>query len=141
MTQFKPHTISSIHIQLYLHTYTSNKIAYANVCNSSIHTEWYASKRMAQFVKLVRRFLIRNTFIWFVQEARNCGAFCQTRCNSANASHFHGKRHRNPAKGAAIYKTAHCGASIKVQRFWWEKSGAHAAMFSSAAAVRLLHSS
>ena len=43
------------------------------------------------------------------------------------------------AKGAAIlqkvphYKTAHCGTAIKVRRFWWEKSGTHAAMFSSAA--------
>ena len=28
-----------------------------------------------------------------------------------------------------LYKTADCGVAIKVQRFWREKSGAHAAMF------------
>ena len=46
------------------------------------------------------------------------------------------------AKGtaAAFYKTMHCGAAIKVRRTWWEKSSAHAAMFSSTAAVHLLHS-
>ena len=37
-------------------------------------------------------------------------------------------------------KTAHCGAAIKVRRFWWEKSGVNAATFSSATAARLLHS-
>ena len=33
---------------------------------------------------------------------QNCDAFCQRRCNSVKAPHFHGKTHRNPAKGAAI---------------------------------------
>ena len=50
---------------------------------------------------------------------------------------FTGKRHRNPR--IALYKTAHCGTAIKVRHFWWEKSGAHAAVFSSAAATRLSH--
>ena len=50
------------------------------------------------------------------------------------------------AKGAALsrhkvlYKTAHCGTAINMWRCWWEKSGEHAVMFSSAAAARLLHS-
>ena len=49
-------------------------------------------------------------------------------------------RRRHNSWIAALYRTAHCGAAIKVRCFWWEKSGAHAAMFSSAAAARLLHS-
>ena len=51
------------------------------------------------------------------------------------------------ARIVALHKTAHCGVAIKVRRFchqsaalWWEKSGTNAAMFSSAAATRLLHS-
>ena len=44
------------------------------------------------------------------------------------------------ARIMALYKMAHCGAAIKVRHFWWEKSGTHAAIFSSAAAARLLHS-
>ena len=39
-----------------------------------------------------------------------------------------------------LYKTAHCVAAIKVQRTRWEKSGAHAAVFSSGAVARLLDS-
>ena len=92
--------------------------------------------------------LIRNraTLLWFVREAPgyrialpNTHDFCQIRRNLANEPHFHGKRCRNPWI-AALYKTAHCDAAIKVRRFWWEKSSAHAAMFSSAATARLLHS-
>ena len=59
------------------------------------------------------------------------------------------KGHRNP-RIAALYKTAQdcsalqdgadSGVAIKLRHFWWEKSGANAAMFSSAAAARLLHS-
>ena len=41
---------------------------------------------------------------------------------------------------AALYKTAHCGAAIKVRRTRWEKCVTHYAMFSSAAVVHLLHS-
>ena len=109
------------------------------------------SKRMHQFVKICVRLFdkkSRRTFMVCAGNAwiRNCGAFCQT-CrdfcqthrNSEKAPHFHGKRRHNPAKGA-LYKTAYCGAAIKVLRFWWEKSGTHAAMFSSAAATSLLHS-
>ena len=39
---------------------------------------------------------------------------------------------------AGLYKTVHCSTAIIVRHFWWEKSSAHAAMFSSAAATRLL---
>ena len=64
----------------------------------------YSSKRMRQFVKFEHRFLIRNraTLLWCVREAAGYGItalFCQTRRNSANAPHFHGKRCCNPAKG------------------------------------------
>ena len=47
------------------------------------------------------------------------------------------KKRRNPGITAALYKTAHCGVAVKVWRTRWEKSGAHGATFSSAAAVRL----
>ena len=52
---------------------------------------------------------------------RNCSAFCQTCCNMANAPHFHGKRCRKPGKAPALYMTAHCSTTIKVQRFRQEK--------------------
>ena len=37
-------------------------------------------------------------------------------------------------------KAAHCDTAVKLRRTQWEKSGAHAAMFSSAAAARLFNS-
>ena len=106
-------------------------------------------KRMQQFVKICVPLFDKKTCLTFTVCARstrirNCGTFCQahryfcqTRCNSANAPYFHGKRRRNPW----IARIAALGAAIKVWHFWWEKSGTHAAMFSSAAAARLLHSS
>ena len=63
--------------------------------------------------------------------------FCQTCRNSANTPHFHGKKRRNPWI-VTLYKTAHCGAAIKVRRTRWDKSGAHDAAFTSAATARLL---
>ena len=54
---------------------------------------------------------------------RNCGTFYQT-------------RRIFTARVAALYKTAHCGAAIKVRHFWWEKSSAHVTMLSNAAAAR-----
>ena len=58
----------------------------------------YASKRMRQFVKFVRHFLISHTFmicLWICAGSAGiqiAALFAKTRCNSANASHFHGKR-------------------------------------------------
>ena len=49
-----------------------------------------------------------------------------------------GKRHCNP-RIAALYKTAHCGVAIKVPALLAGESSVNAAMFSSAAAARLLH--
>ena len=98
---------------------------------------------MQQFVKFVRHFLIRKhaTVLCFasgfVRGAldMDCGTFCQTYRNSANAPHFHGK-----TRIAALNKTVHCAVAIKVWRTRWKKRGAHAAMFSSAAAAHFLHS-
>ena len=101
----------------------------------------FTSKRMQQFVTFVRHFSIRNcaALLLLVREALGYGVvalfvvraeiFCQPCHNSANAVH-----------SQKLYKTEHCGAAIKVRHFWWEKSVAHAAMFSSAAVARLLHS-
>ena len=60
----------------------------------------------------MHHFLIRKhtTLLWFVSglvRVRNCGAFCQTRRNSANVPYFHGKRRHN---AWALYKTAQCDA-------------------------------
>ena len=79
-------------------------------------------KKNTTIVKFVRHFLIRNhaTLSWF-------------------ASEFVREAPRYPWI-AALYKTTHCGTAIKMRRFWWEKSSAHAVMFSSSAASRLLHS-
>ena len=111
----------------------------------------YASKRMQQFVKFVCRFLLTNraTLLWFasgfVREVSGYGLrhflpnaprFLPNRRNLANVLHFS----RQNARIEALYKTVHCDAAIKVRHFWWEKSGAHAAMFSSVDAARLLHS-
>ena len=57
------------------------------------------------------------------------------------ALHFHGRRHCNPAKGtAALYKTAHCSATIKVRHLFHQiaelfagESGTIFVIFSSAA--------
>ena len=65
--------------------------------------------------------LFRTTLLWFVREAPGYGIaaiFCQTCRDLANALHF---RCRNPLI-AALYKTAHCGAAIKVRQFWREKA-------------------
>ena len=88
-------------------------------------------KIMQQFVKFVHHFLIRQhtALLWFAS------GFLP----NANMLHFHGKKHHKPWI-LAFYKTVHCGAAIKVWRTRWEKSGAHGAAFSSAAAACLLHS-
>ena len=92
----------------------------------------------------MRHFFIGNhtVLLWFVREAPGYGiaALFSKRAAVRRMCRIF------TAKGTAflglcvLYKTAHCGAAIKVQHFWLEKSGAHAAMFSSAAAARLLHS-
>ena len=98
---------------------------------------------MQQFVKFVHHFLVRNcvTLFWFVQEVSGYGIMALFgRCAAIRRT-----RHIFMAKGAVIQglwrftrRRAHCGAAIKVRHFWWEKSGARAAMFSSAAATCLL---
>ena len=60
-----------------------------------------------------------------------CRDFCQRAAIQRNVPHFW---------IAVLYKTADCGTAIKVRRFWWKKSGANAAMISSAAVARLLDS-
>ena len=62
------------------------------------------------------------------------------RRNSANVTHFHGKRYRNLTKGAAIQDcgTLQDGALRRGHQsaaLLWEKNGAHAAMFSSVTAA------
>ena len=91
---------------------------------------------------------LRRTFMVCAQSTGilNCGAFAARAAIFAKRTAFSrqkapqsGKRYRSLCI-AALYKTVHCGTAIKVRHFWWEKSDAHAAMFSSAAATRLLHS-
>ena len=97
--------------------------------------------RMQQFVKFVRRFLIRKcvALLWFASGFVREAPDTELQRFLPNALHFHGKKRRNPWI-AALYKTAHCGAAIKVRRTWRGKNGAHGAMFPSAAAAHLLHS-
>ena len=113
------------------------------------------SKRTQQFVKFVCCFLIRNcaALLWFVRKvpgygieavfAKHATIFAKRTAFSQQKASQSGKRRHNPWN-AALYKTVHCDAAInlndKVRCFWWEKSGAHTAMFSSAAAACLLHS-
>ena len=103
---------------------------------------------LQQFVKFVHHFFDHKSCHTFMVCAGstgiwNCSTFCQMCRNSVNTPHFHGKRRHNRGKRrhnpclAALYKTVHCGAAIKVRHFWWEKSGTHAAMFSSAAATHV----
>ena len=94
---------------------------------------------MQKFDTFFRHFLITNraTLLWFasgfVREAPGHGL----RRFLPNVPQFgeHAAFSRQKAP-----QSLDCGAAIQVRHFWWEKSGAHAAMFSSAAAARLLHS-
>ena len=92
----------------------------------------YTSKRTKQFVKFVPHFLRRTCTALFYglhldlcgkRRTRYCGTFWQTRRDFWQTC-------CNP-RIAVPYKTAHCGAAIKVRRTRWKKSGTHGSTFVS----------
>ena len=98
-----------------IHCTVENKFAHTNLeskFTQILHLR-YTSKRMQQFVKFVFHFdkKSRRTFMVCAGSTgiQNCGAFCrtrsdfcQTRHNSVNAPHFHGKRCHNPRDAAIL---------------------------------------
>ena len=90
---------------------------------------WYASKRMQQFVKNMRRFFAPHFY-----------GFCQTHRNSANVTHFHGKRRRNPAKNCNALQDSALRRGHQSAALYAGENATIYAFFSSAAAPSLLHS-
>ena len=101
----------------------------------------YVKKERNNLYKFVHRFFDKKSCRTFKVCAgsagmRNYGAFYRTR----RIFMAKGAAIRQKARIVVLYKTADCGVAIKVRHFWREKSAAYAAMFSSAATARLLHS-
>ena len=101
-------------------------------------------KKNATICKICATLLIRNcaTLLWFVGGAPGYGiaAIFAKHATIRRTCCIFMERHNSWI--LVLYKTAHCDATIKVLRFWREKSGTHAAMYSSAAVARtcMLHS-